>query len=532
MENSDLKFLKKNYGENFAHLCRSLFPTLLEKKGLLSKVISSKFAPTHRLYDQLIFDNKVKEFKNLIFSICYNSNLIKNPSSHESTKTAKELLDEAGYVLYPECLTNEQLNSFKKYYTKDEMLCSFKDQRLDTCRVWFAVKKNVDEIKRENFKNPQRQDEYGTSVISIQFTKEEFSSLSIKNRYNHSVYNPDATFSNNLDNIISGLTMAFVRDYKIQLETPESQFYLQNFVKSQAQVFHHYNVKCRNIYCCENNILIDDFGERYFDKSMFVLVDEFVVNLKAKTVSTFDHDKYNPFIKSLGEIEDIKLSLDKDKNKIISIFPKKGEKITIVANKTNAMIKLINPNIKFAMAGFLENNVALQEIELTNLKVAGNNFLGKNDSLKKVCLPKLQKVGANFIAENTTLEELNLPSLEIALSFFFSWDVSLSKLNLPKLKFLGDECLYANRNLTSLNLPNLKFVGEEFLHCNQKLKSFYAEKLKIVGKSFLCSNKTLVDYNFSKLKYYGQNFLPKNQLRNSIMKKAKEKDINRLYYMQ
>ena len=39
-------------------------------------------------------------------------------------------------------------------------------------------------------------------MISIQFTKDDAHTLSIKNRYNHSVNDPDATFSNNLDNII------------------------------------------------------------------------------------------------------------------------------------------------------------------------------------------------------------------------------------------------------------------------------------------------------------------------------------------
>ena len=53
-------------------------------------------------------------------------------------------------------------------------------------------------IRSENFKKPIREDEYGTSVMSIQFTKDEAHTLSIKNRYNHSVVNPDATFSNNL----------------------------------------------------------------------------------------------------------------------------------------------------------------------------------------------------------------------------------------------------------------------------------------------------------------------------------------------
>lgn len=33
--NSDLKILKKKYGENFSKLCRNLFPSILEEEGTL-----------------------------------------------------------------------------------------------------------------------------------------------------------------------------------------------------------------------------------------------------------------------------------------------------------------------------------------------------------------------------------------------------------------------------------------------------------------------------------------------------------------
>lgn len=36
----DLKQIKKEYGENMAHLCRELFPTILETPGLLIYLFS------------------------------------------------------------------------------------------------------------------------------------------------------------------------------------------------------------------------------------------------------------------------------------------------------------------------------------------------------------------------------------------------------------------------------------------------------------------------------------------------------------
>ena len=120
---------------------------------------------------------------------------------------------QAGYTLY-ECKSEEDIQKFRKYYTDKEMLCTFTSgNRLRNNYVYFAVKDGADKLKRSDFQNPERQDAYGTSVLSIQFTRDASHTLSIKNRYNHTVDNPDATFSNNLDNIIPGLTNSFAKFY-------------------------------------------------------------------------------------------------------------------------------------------------------------------------------------------------------------------------------------------------------------------------------------------------------------------------------
>ena len=40
MVSTDLKLIKKHYGEKMMHLCRELFPTILERNGLLFKLLS------------------------------------------------------------------------------------------------------------------------------------------------------------------------------------------------------------------------------------------------------------------------------------------------------------------------------------------------------------------------------------------------------------------------------------------------------------------------------------------------------------
>ena len=179
-----------------AHLCQTLFPTLLEEDGLLFKLLSDNFNYSKFLYDDLIKQEGVVDFKNYIYSL-----LDAKKEEILVDKTPYELLDEVGYTLY-ECKTENDIQKFKKYYYNGEELCTFNGGRLKRCYVFFAVKKDVDSIKREDFIYPNRQDEYGTSVISIQFTKGDINTVSIKNRYNHKVNNPDATFSNNLDKVL------------------------------------------------------------------------------------------------------------------------------------------------------------------------------------------------------------------------------------------------------------------------------------------------------------------------------------------
>ena len=94
----DLKIIRKKYGENMSKLCRELFPTLLESNGLLSNLMLSNFSDNHFLYDDLKDYDLILDFKNYIYSLVD----VENNNKIVSTKSPKELLDEAGYILY-EC---------------------------------------------------------------------------------------------------------------------------------------------------------------------------------------------------------------------------------------------------------------------------------------------------------------------------------------------------------------------------------------------------------------------------------------------
>jgi len=148
----ELKLIKKHYSEKMMHLCRELFPSLLEKEGLLFSLLEKDFAYSKFLANDILKQELESKFKNYIYSLVDVEN-----KKIEVIKTPKELLDEAGYILY-ECNSESDIQSFKKYYAENEELCTFRGGRLNRCHVFFAIKKNINDIKRENFKNPTRQD--------------------------------------------------------------------------------------------------------------------------------------------------------------------------------------------------------------------------------------------------------------------------------------------------------------------------------------------------------------------------------------
>jgi hypothetical protein len=132
------------------------------------------------------------------------------------------LLDQAGYdAFYADTLKKQ--NSIKPYFKKGELLCTFNSRsRYKHYYMVNAVKKDIDKIKREDFTGKeQRQDDYGTSVISIQIDKNG-GYISIKNRYNHTVDSPDHTFNSNPDNIIPGLSAALKNHFGVDFSAEES----------------------------------------------------------------------------------------------------------------------------------------------------------------------------------------------------------------------------------------------------------------------------------------------------------------------
>ena len=484
--NEDLKIIKKLYGEKMAHFCRENFATLLETEGLLLKLMLNNFEPSHVLYDDILKQELDGEFKNYIYSLVD----VENNNEIKTLKTPKELLSEAGYDLY-ECHTEEEIQRFKKYYAPEEELCTFNGGRLNRCFVFFAIKKDLDTIRREDYKNPERQDSYGTSVISIQFTRDSSHTLSIKNRYNHRVNNPDSTYSNNLDNIISGLTESFANTYGLIQINKDEQFEIDGYVKASDGKYYKYNYEINNIYYCPNNIIIDNFEVKKYAKEKYLILDYYVLDLVNKKLSLYDRGIFDAFIDDVKDITKIAI-VKKNQDKEIILTLKNQNAIKIVVNANNEIIKLENNNLKSIGDYFMYYNNTLQEINLPNLEEIGNYFLQMNNSIKEINFPNLQRIGNSFLHCNLVLEKLNLPNLEETGNYFLSSNKSLyPSLSLPNLQKVGNYFLARNNTLQELDLPNLKESGSSFLLFNRSILKFNIPNIEHAGYDFLASHSRM-----------------------------------------
>ena len=112
----DLDIIKKNYGEKMSHLCRELFPSILEKDGLLPKIMDNTFNHSFYLYDDIINSESEFLFKDYIYGQIKDK---EKKEIEDTDKTPKELLKAVEYNLC-ECKNEADIQSFRKYYKKDE----------------------------------------------------------------------------------------------------------------------------------------------------------------------------------------------------------------------------------------------------------------------------------------------------------------------------------------------------------------------------------------------------------------------------
>ena len=206
--------------------------------------------------------------------------------------TQEEIIEDfkkAGYdtVIFDD---EEKIAECKKYYAAGEVICTYNNLsgRMSQYHMLVAIKKDIDKIQRS--KTPQREDEYGTSILNIQIAKNG-SHMSIKNRYNHTVSECDSTLNNNLDLLVPGLQAKVLGYYNIASLNKNKNYY-KNIVNING-VYLKYVTEVENVYF-GNFVLDSKNGVRFADNGRYY------VNTDRDNLCVLDfHDK--KVIKLLNE---------------------------------------------------------------------------------------------------------------------------------------------------------------------------------------------------------------------------------------
>lgn len=495
----------------------------------IKKQNGERFAKAIRAYDSGIFD--IENLERIVqyagrqaepimdFLISLKGVEI---AEHTVSKTPLQLLDEAGYDAYY-ADTLEKQNAIRHYYANKatlraladegrispnyayggEELCTFKDpSRFREYYIINAVRKDVDEIRREDFPNPKREDTYGTSVLSIQILKTG-GFISIKNRYNHTVQNPDNTLNSDPDRIIEGLSMAIKQHFNVDFSS-QAVTLPHNYIFINGQII-KYGKEINNIY----------IGDGFY--------------VKDGIVTTIDRD--------FQEILDYQFLLDKRSGTVTDVtgwdgsFAQvleneiRGKKLSVSRNKeTQETIISVNGQELCAMKGGRFCRLTLWETtELPDRFLSGDDF----QELEVFNAPKLKRIGNHSFTRNTCPMIVNCPEVEEVGDHSFE-RVSGAMIYMPKLKKVGNntldfwgpvlnhtlDCLeeVGNKSLiyvSTSSFPHLKKVGDYFASSARYEKgvTLSAPELEEVGNGAFFNVQAVSVIDFPNLRIAGDNFL-------------------------
>ncbi len=464
-----------------------------------------------------------------------------------------ELLKKAGYdAFYADTL--EKQNSIMNYYADMESLCTFRDEkRFEKYHIIHCIKEGADKLNRRDFRGKERrEDEYGTSVISIQILKKG-GFISIKNRYNHTVQAPDNTFYSNPDNIIAGLSQALMDYFNLTYSSGLPN--LDNGFMIVDDLIYQYHIECNNIYFGPNYYIRDN-QVTFINKDYQLIIDNFIIDFKENKVylpyqSNFDKNPLDAFFKLVQkEVEGKKLTLQR-----------KGD-LSWVYAQNECILKARNGSLIYAnlkgpdelKQSIFSNHSTIEEIYFENVTELSTHSIHNCARLKKAYFPKclvvnsdsftyvplleevdlskVKTISSSCFCDKMNVKELNFPCLvKIEKSSFQSMS-GVEKITAPVLKNMGDGVLMMCdtvqevdfpllKNLEGFNfylcpmlekvfLPKVKKIGENSLTMNKGLQELNCPVVEEIGEDVVCSNKSLRIVHMPKLKRIGANSFSSN----------------------
>lgn len=448
----ELKSIKHIYGEEMMHLCRELFPDILDCHGVLLEILKDNFYPTHHIGHDIKVNCVKRDFRNFILDI-YNKNPKYNKQNRDTKfhnhhaewerkkygeikiKAPFLMLKDAGYDMF-ECKTEKDVQQFEKYYAPGELICTINGGRTEFAHVFFFVKENVNEIKRSDFPNPQREDKYSTSVLCVQFDKYKPNYVTIISRYNNTVENPNFTYYNDLDNIYPGLTESFKRYYDFTFTRGNSSSsFLSNlkYVKARDGKYHRYSYERYGLFFCDDNTVIKfhNVDKTYTSKERYIFMDEFILDREANEIFAYPAVRSN--VSAFLDATTLRHKIVKTKHevsdtlKMTTIYLTDNKYVRIFTNKENEIIYYENKFVRTIKSEFLAFNSTLLYLNLSNVRVIENDCLNQNNSVVEINAPLVSKIGHGFMPRNVTLEKFFTPNLKNVGSGFLWYNPRFNK---------------------------------------------------------------------------------------------------------
>ena len=461
---------------------KSIFEQIKKQNG-------EHFAKTIRGYHSGIF-----EIPHIVEILKYSGNdaepllpylmSLKKFSIMEQTeyKEPLELLDEAGYFAYYVTNLKDQ-NAIQKYYRPDEELCTFYDpNRYIKCIIINAIKKNVRDFNRADFKgHEEREDDYATSVLSIQIPREG-GRIRILNRYNHTVENSDNTFDGNPDKIIPGLAAALLQKFKIDFTVKEAKL-PDGFVILDDKIF-RYQTERGNTYIGQG-YYVQNQTLHLLDPNTEIMLDHYVFNIQTgKLTNLFREycmpDSFPAVFQS--EIQGKTLQLTQNKDHGHTLWAN-GQ--PILTEKDGNIVSFTTQVKRLDGRAFMQYSQHLHTLNAPNLTNLPDGTLFENTDLEILNTPNLKEIGNSVLTHNTEMRTLNMPFVKTIGDSFLENNIFLYQFSAPNVVQIGDYFLNGNKFLRQLDFPNLIHVGSDFIPHNQILRLFNAPKLQDAYDSFL-----------------------------------------------
>ena len=433
---------------------------------IIKKQNGEQFAKAIRGYDNGIFDvpnlDKIVKYAGrasepiMAYLVSLKNIRIQEQTVHQDPI---DLLRDAGYDAYV-ADTLEKQNAIQKYFAPGEGLCTFRDKhRFQDYYIINAVRHDADTVQRS--KNPQRQDPYGTSVISIQVLKKG-GFISIKNRYNHKVENCDNTFNSNPDNIIPGLSDAIKHYFNVDFSAQQVPL-PRGYVVINNQIV-QYIREIDNTYIGENfyaqNGVIHDLNPDY----QIMLGRGIILDMKQGIVKSVT-GQYIRFCDSLSNIiHGKKLSVTVAPNKTKTIFVN-GKRFIDVQNSELTYINA--PTCKWVDLSLLNNLSG-------DLDFSGTEYL----DLSTADLTHVHSIKFNPNAKLIDVSHTNGLSGDLDFS-------NVQKLYIDGADFNGVKSIKFNRNAQSISASHVRgLTGDLDFSGVEKLKMVNPDAQRIKSIKF------------------------------------------------